>query len=218
MGRFSSIASLLSFSPPSESSFKPRHAHTHEPLCGSNVLLLHLFMCFSAQITSPPDRKGPNGHTTAVLPKPYVTHSYKLKQLPTQSVLPCVVFLVLSLFDLSGFSDCGCLAVFSSDSIVFACGCCVHIFWAYKFWVCASFCSRISLLSCGFQFIRYQWHLYFHLSGMSPTSKRWESVSQRLGWGLWLVIDGASATHTLSALHLSMHGQTWWLTSSWLFP
>lgn len=48
--------------------------------------------------------------------------------------------------------------------------------------------------------------------------KRCESESEWLGSGLWLVIDGAPATHTLSAQLFSMHGQTWWLTSPWLFP
>lgn len=189
--------------------------HTHGPLCCSDVLLHHLFMCFAAQIIRPPDRKSPSGHTTALLPKPYVTHSYKLRQLP---YLPCVVFFgAFPLFDLSSSSDFGCRFLLWFQLV---CG----VFPVEAVWICFKACEFGSVLHFATEFLWFeqfihhqrQW-LYFHPAGMSQTVRD-ASVSERLRSGLWLVIDGASATHTLSAQLLSMHGQTWWLTSPWLFP
>lgn len=59
-------------------------------LCGSDFSIIYL----CAFQSKPSDRltgKSPRGYTSALLPKPYITHSYKLKQFPPFSMLPCVV-------------------------------------------------------------------------------------------------------------------------------
>lgn len=134
-------------------------------------------MCFSAQTLRLPDRKSPCGHTTAVLPKSYVTHSYKLKQLPPPNTLPWGNILALICqvhFLLRFLLACGiflwmlCPCVFES----------VHL-GLY-------FISQQDFYSVTWfpQFIHYQWYLYFRPTGMSP-NVRDASLRAR---GLWLVI------------------------------
>lgn len=161
------------------------------------AVIIYFLMSFSAQTTRPPDRKSPSGHTTIMLPKPYVTHSYKLNQLPPMSMLSCALILA-------------CLWCLPADSVSIC-------FSSYEFGFVLQFAA--GCLVC------YVVSTVFSLSMTSlfpshwnvPDCKRCESVSERLGSGLWLRIDGASAPRTLSAQLLSMHGQTWWLTSPWLF-
>lgn len=115
-------------------------------LCVALMCFSVIYLCASPpQTTWPPDRKSPSGCTIALLPKPYIPHSYKLKQSEPLSMLPCVVFLVLSLALICRVHQI-LAAVFFSDSnlfVVFACGCCVHMFWSLLI------SHRMSILSCG---------------------------------------------------------------------
>lgn len=100
--------------------------------------------------------------------------------------------------------------------VVFGCGGCLrpYVFETLNLGLCFILQQNFYSVLWLIHFINHQWHLCFHPTGMSPTGK---SVSEWLRLGLWLVIDGASTTHTLSAQLLSMHGLTWWLISPWRF-
>lgn len=121
---------------------------------------------------------------------------------------PCAVFLVLALS----------LICWVHFVIWFqlACGVCLRMLCTYVF-VPMNLDLRFILQRDFYivmwfpQFIHHQWHLYFHLTGMSPIV--WDTtLRERLRSSLWLVIDGVSAQL------FSMRGDTWWFTSPWLFP
>lgn len=168
-------------------------SHSWTALCGSGVFLHHLFMCFSAQTTRSPDRKSPSGCTMAFLPKPYITLSYKLRQLPPLSMLPCVVFFwcFCSLISLIRSSDFGRRLLLWFQLV---CGAglrrlCPYVFEPVSLCLCFILQQTFYPVMWFKQFIHHQQHLYFHPTGMSPTVC--ESASERLRSGLWLVIDGA---------------------------
>lgn len=176
--------------------------HTHRPLCGTD----HLFMCFSAQTIRPPDRKSPSGHATAVLPKPYVTHSYKIKQLP-EYVSMCCVFGACSLWCVGFLFVLWFQFAYLSSNTVSVCfwGCCfVSVLHFARFFNFVSIVYALSMTSL----FPSHWNV--------PDYKRCESVSElKLRSGLWLVRDGASATHPVSAPCMARLDDS---LPPWLFP
>lgn len=177
-------------------------SHSWTSLWGSDVFLHHLFMCFSAQTIRSPDRKSPSGCTTASLPRPYITLGYKLKQLPPPSMLPCVVFFgVFALFDQS---DPFIRFWLPSSSLIPTRLWCLPV-KAVSIWISILCVVRTVYSPSTTSLFPSHWNVPDCMWVCERAANIRPLIGYRQGW--------ASATHTLSAQLLSMHGQTWWLTS-----
>lgn len=165
-----------------------------------------------------------SNHQAAWQEKPqWPHHSFAAKvlcntQLHTGAVTIFAIFCVFGafpLFELSGSSDSG-----RSFKLWFQLVCNLFL-WR----LCPHIFEPVLNFAAEFLFCCVVLTVYSPSITRTPFLTRWNiptlraaSVGERAKSGLWLVIDGTSAAHTLSAQLLSKLGQTWWLTSPWLFP